>query len=154
MIAEAKATLAFLRADLAAMEVDRGNLIREIARIEKKYGGLVETTMPKESQVAKSVANGEAPVGRKGYRKNSKGEPSIASLIAEAGEAQPGPFSLVELRRHLDVHHQDRSAKLTNDDLSKQVYIIKKRGQFTKQTSSSKGGMHTYIYNRQYSPKK
>jgi len=149
MTPQAKSALEYYQQKLVSLDKERLHILSSIEYIKREEGPTREAPPPMEAPPPKSP-----PPGKKKYRMNSKGEPSTASLVAEAGKAQASDFTLVELRAYLDEHFPERSAALTNDDLSKQVYIVAHRGQFLKTGQTSKGGMNTYTYNHSYDTKK
>lgn len=94
---------------------------------------------------------------RRGYRRGANGKLSKAAIVAEAGKAQEGSFTITDLRDYLAKEMPESWEEMSNDDLSKQVYILRGRGQFTlesKPSKSGKGGKNIYIYNKDYPHKK
>jgi hypothetical protein len=94
---------------------------------------------------------------RRGRRPRSEGDVPLSHLVAEAGGAQPGDFTIADLRTFLDTNYPERAAQVTNDEISKQVWTLRqgKRPKFfLVRQATTKGGMNTYRYNHPQNPPK
>lgn len=113
---------------------------------------------PQTNQQTDTAPGSGKPDGQpRRRRRRASGEVPISHLLDEAAAAQPGDFTLADLRSHLDANHAEQAATITNDELSKYVYALR-QGKRPKillvRQPTTKGGMNTYRYNHPQNPGK
>lgn len=143
-IAVLESELTDIDGQIERLQGDRRSVVESISRLRSKNGRPKEVVAnPRKTRAA--ISSQEDP--RKGFRKNAKGQASLTALVAEAGQAQNENFNVGDLGSYLAKHHPRRMVGVTNKDLAKQVYLLRKRSRFDLVAEDREGGMNTYRNN-------
>ncbi len=146
-------TLAVLRRKRAALvqahEAELSVIDAAIAGIER-YGVSPADDVPDLPTVAASTPPVKTRAGHKTVSVSKTGKSPraprghVPRLMLEAFHAQPGHFSVREVRAFLDGRHSDESRRISAHRLSNEMLSSAKK-KWIKLVTSQKGGPNTYM---------